>query len=248
MHKKLNNLEKDSLEKFYWLGFLMADAHFSKTNRLAVTLAIKDKDHLEKFCKFLNLPPSTIKTKNKKYSSCTLSVMDVVTISSLKTRFSIHTNKTEQPCDISSISGDFLKAFKIGFIDGDGSIQYQTGRKDVKISVKGHISWLQNFKHMFGKAYVNNAGYSFVTISNSVEVCALKSFAIENNLPILNRKWDKIDENFKSKQVNAREWHKKALELFNKGFSILEISIELDKKYTTVYQAIKRSKHDTERK
>ena len=56
---RLNEKAFDSMtseEQFYWLGFMYADGNISyEGNRIEVRLSIKDKDHLEKFRKFLNL-------------------------------------------------------------------------------------------------------------------------------------------------------------------------------------------------
>lgn len=44
----------DSEEKAYWLGFLFADGYISSSkNTIELSLALKDKEHLEKFAKFM---------------------------------------------------------------------------------------------------------------------------------------------------------------------------------------------------
>lgn len=56
-------------EKAYWLGFLYADGFITtKGYSVGLSLSLKDKDHLEKFRKFLNCKSniSTIKSKNFK--------------------------------------------------------------------------------------------------------------------------------------------------------------------------------------
>lgn len=52
------NLEKlllDVPETYYWIGFILADGHISKNNRLVVTLSVKDKNHLIKLQKYLEI-------------------------------------------------------------------------------------------------------------------------------------------------------------------------------------------------
>ena len=44
----------DTEEKAYWLGFLYADGYVSKYNQVEVSLALKDKNHLEKLKVFIN--------------------------------------------------------------------------------------------------------------------------------------------------------------------------------------------------
>jgi len=56
VRKKLADLSpllNETLEAYYWMGFIMADGHLSKQNRLTVTLAIKDSDHLLKLKEFV---------------------------------------------------------------------------------------------------------------------------------------------------------------------------------------------------
>jgi len=49
----LTPLLNDSLETYYWVGFILADGCFQRTNQLMVTLAVNDVDHLEEFAKYL---------------------------------------------------------------------------------------------------------------------------------------------------------------------------------------------------
>jgi hypothetical protein len=243
---KLNKLLDGSLESYYWLGFLCADGHFSKTNRLNVTLSAKDKMHLINLAKFLELPVEIvqdIKNKNN-YALSRIVIMDTETISKLKTTYKISSNKTENPVNIKSLNYEQLISFKIGFIDGDGSIQFQTRRKDVKISVKLHANWLPILLELFGKGYINNAGYAFCTEADSEKIKELKNFAIDKNLPVLSRKWNKIDLNYTSRYVSAKQWRMLAINLKKQGLSYVDIALMLNKKYTTVYNAIKRNEYE----
>lgn len=62
-NKKLYKLLENSPEAYYWLGFLFADGHFTQSNRLVLSVSIKDKVHLERFIKFIGIQ-SHIKIKN----------------------------------------------------------------------------------------------------------------------------------------------------------------------------------------
>lgn len=205
-------LLEESLEKYYWLGFIIADGHISKNNRLKITLAIKDTEHLEKLAKRLKTKITI--TKNVQ---CSLTAMNRKILSQLKKEYKIKHNKTQNPCDISNITGDNLEAFKIGFIDGDGNIISTGGknseRKDFQIRIKCHKSWKDNLEYMFGKAYINSQGYALSCISNTVESKKLKQFAVENNLPFLERKWKNINLNYISRCETASLRVKKYLEL-----------------------------------
>lgn len=79
---KFDNTVFDSIdteEKAYWLGFLYADGNVHSTaNIVSLSLKLSDINHLEKFKTFLKatnkISKTTIKSNNKFYNSCRLSV------------------------------------------------------------------------------------------------------------------------------------------------------------------------------
>ena len=90
----------------------------------------------------------------------------------------------------------------VGFIDGDGCIRKQTNRNDCFIQLKGHSAWLSLFQAFevrlntiynstTNSAKINNAGYAYFGISNS-KALELKKVIEYNQLPVLNRKWNKL--------------------------------------------------------
>lgn len=185
-------LDDESLVKYYWLGFLLADGSFASRGRLKVTLSSKDRGHLQKLQEFLQI--KNIHDTFGKYPDSTIAGMDVILLKELCRRYSIHSNKTENPPIITSITNDKLKALSIGFIDGDGSICKYSKRKDAFIRVKLHKTWLDTLNYIYpNKAKINKEGYAEACISGFIEVKKLKEFGIKNQLPILERKWNKID-------------------------------------------------------
>ena len=109
-------------EKAYWLGFLYADGYISKnTNNVELALQEKDKEHLEKFKKFLN-------TKNKIcYRPKTNSYRIMINNKQL------HESLVKQGCfNCKSLTMKFptenqvpsylLKHFVRGYVDGDGYV------------------------------------------------------------------------------------------------------------------------------
>ena len=64
-------------------------------------------------------------------------------------------------------------------------------------------------------AKINNAGYASLTISNSKHIIDLKK--LSKNVPVLERKWDIIDENFVSRYTKSKITREKAIELLNNG-------------------------------
>lgn len=87
----------------------------------------------------------------------------------------------------------------IGFIDGDGSIRNQTGRKDTLLNIKVHSSWLNvlnEFKRIFhfecANPYINKSGYAMWSIGNHYIQYFLKQHSVKYKLPTLQRKWSLI--------------------------------------------------------
>lgn len=236
---KLTKLLEETPEKYYWLGFLMADGHFSKQNRLVLSLALLDQNHVYKFQKFLGA--GKVKINHQAH----LSVMDTNSIGILKNQYKIESNKTENPPNLSSITGDNLFCFMVGFIDGDGCIQYQTGRKDAKLTVKCHSTWKNNLEYIFKvPCKISNAGYSYLCIADNTILREFKKKIIELKLPILDRKWDKIDLSKISQYETAKNWQEKAFKLLEEGQSLKDICNVLNIKYITLYMAIKRRNND----
>ena len=204
--KKCSNLNKnlrqgdcsillqDTLLTYYWIGFILADAHIHKNKRLKVALASKDIEHLLKLKAYLK-----IKTHRNYHNYSEFSIMDSISIEKLCIKFDIKQNKTEKACNISGIKNNLLKSLFIGFIDGDGSISKQYKRNDACLKIKCHSAWLDNlniFSQIFlGKtqAYLNKEGYANLNIGNHLILQNLKQFSINNKLPILERKWKNIE-------------------------------------------------------
>ena len=238
---KLQNLLDKSLESYYWLGFLLADGHFSKNDRLVVKLQQTDKDHLEKLKTFLGVGKVTIRLSKFNHRIAQYSIMDVATIRVLKERFEIVSNKTVHPPNLSNLTPEELFAVSIGFIDGDGSIQFQTGRTDVQLSVKCHANWRETLEYIFKTPVrINNAGYAYFCIADNTKLRELKNNAIQLNLPILRRKWDKIDLNRESRLEIAKRRLAQIKVLLHQGIKLSEIARQLDLKYTTAWQLLNR--------
>jgi len=209
-------LLEESLLKYYWLGFIMADGHVSN-NRLIIGLNKRDANYLE-------ILADKLKTKVKlRKDVAIISAMHSDVFDKLVFKYKISRTKSTNPPDISSITGDNLIAFSIGFIDGDGCITNLHKRKDFQISIKVHASWLETLKYVFGKAYIQNSGYAITNISNTEDCKNLKKFLLKNDLPYLSRKWNKIDLNYVSRKVIAINRIQTTKQLLNQGKSRKEI-------------------------
>lgn len=206
-------LLNESLETYYWLGFIMADGHISNSYRLSIGLAIKDCEHLNRFATY-------IQCKNIKYHKqntiVSIKVQDKIYIKQLKEKFNICNDKTYNPCNIKKIkSKKLFLAWLIGYIDGDGCIKNQHKRKDCSLGFHVHSSWLKILKlikyrlnQLFnigsGQPTIGKDGYARYNIADSRLLIKLKKFVIRNNLPALTRKWNKINITYISKYEITR--------------------------------------------
>lgn len=116
---------------------------------------------------------------------------------------------------------DLLLALIVGFIDGDGCIQNGSSQNGNNIHIKVYKSWLSILKE-FSKILnlkntpkLINEDYALLIISDSTVIRNLKNFAIEHNLPILIRKWDKVNLDTISTRERARKLRIKVLQLYN---------------------------------
>lgn len=234
---KLQKLRDGSLESFYWLGFLFADGHFTDLGRITVGLSCVDSDHLGKFNEFLG-NPGVIKVDS---TEACFAVNDLETVSWLMREYGLSQNKTYNVPNLLKLDGSERIAFFAGFIDGDGSIQYQTGRKDCKLSIKLHASWLNWLEDLMETpCHLNARGYAYGCIADSVKLKHLKRFVVENKLPVLSRKWDKIDLGLVSRTEVSNMRKPLIFDMYENGCSVKDISDLLEMKLITVYQCLKR--------
>lgn len=238
----LNFLLEEKPEIYYWIGFILADGHISKNNRLKICLSVKDIEHLNVFAKLANANINTY--DGKKY--CEIKCRHTEIIKKIKNKFDIKNNKTVNPPKLKIKNKKLLLSLLVGFIDGDGCIDYQTRRKHPKLRIKVHSSWF-NFLHQYKKfcshckIKINNQGYADLSLTSIPDLVFLKKQTKKLDLPVLNRKWDHIDENYVTFYQRAEKRKKNIFSLYKKGFSYKEISRKLELKYITVYNCIKRA-------
>lgn len=213
----LSILLEDTPITYYWIGFLLADGNFGKTNTVKCTLSSVDKNHLKNLQKFLNIKSLNFE-KNEAY--CTIKAMDTHFVPEICKKFNISNTKTYNPPNLEFIKdNDLLLSLIIGFIDGDGCIAKKN--KAFSLTVKCHSSWLNNLDFFAKKinktsnAKINNAGYAYFSVTNVDALKTLKTKSIELNLPTLNRKWSKIDLDY----VKHKEAYERNFITFEKLFN-----------------------------
>lgn len=190
--KKL--LDFDNLISCYWLGFLLADGHISKSKNIQINLSIKDKEHLQKLEEFIGHEIKMYEDNSK--IRCT--IHDRPTINEIVKKFKWKTNKTKNPPIIPTIiKDDKMFSLIIGFIDGDGSIN-KIGNS---IRIKCDSSWKKTLEVF----YENLTGYkkcfdltsdncSIIRINKYKELKNIKNKAKKLELPIMERKWKRIND------------------------------------------------------
>jgi hypothetical protein len=230
--KKKNNKKCDlsvlldeSPESYYWVGFLMADGHFSN-GRISFILSHKDKEQILKFAEFIKWK-GKIRETSKNVGICPMN-KDIV--NELCKKFDLNENKTyNPPKTILNNNEELIKYLIIGFIDGDGNISKQYKRQDCLIRIKIHKSWEKILKEFCKvihynaeRVKINKDGYCELCISDSEIVTFLKKKA--NEVPVLKRKWEKINENYISRYTKSKILKTSVTEMLNKGIRNKDIS------------------------
>jgi len=218
----LSKLLNNTRQSFYWMGFLLADGHFSKTECVQVNLGMKDLGHLKKLASFVDYK----KILNKP----SLYIMDKKVVPEIKQRFKINSNKTYTPPVIDSIKGDDLTALIVGFIDGDGSFS-NAKPGSYRMAIKVHSSWLELIQKMVDHvaepgrytAYINSEGLAFVSITSLEILKQLKKKAVKMRLPVLKRKWEIINMDYETKFQKSKRIRKECFSLFSNGQSARQV-------------------------
>lgn len=153
----------DTEEQFYWLGFLYADGNISKTgNRLELTLALKDIDHLEKFRNFLKLTTEIKTVLRNGHYACRLYVRN-------KHLWETLNNLGCVPCkslilefpkkEIFKNNKMFILHFIRGYVDGDGCLSYYWNKQHTSINTQVSIVSTESFLNSIKKLFGNKHGY-----------------------------------------------------------------------------------------
>jgi hypothetical protein len=244
----MSNLINDNLESFYWIGFILADGHIHDNSRIKICLSIKDIEHLEKFRVYTE--------------SSDLIIMDKMCLSSLQNKevcpkicekFDIRSNKTYSPPNFNlyHFNKELLFSLIVGIIDGDGSISKVFKREDSNLRIHLHKSWLNNLVFIENFIYdyfliekvkiyskIGNDGYSILTLSNNTLLKEIKKECIRLNLPIMERKWDNIDENRPTRQEKYTAIKNDAIKLKKDGVKNSDIIKKLRISKGTFYKYI----------
>ena len=205
----LNKLLEETPEAYYWIGFIMADGTINhNNNRLKVSLSELDEKHLIKLMFFLDM--DLTKLKHYVTDMIEFQIMDNFTLPKIIKKFDFKPSKTYNPPNLSYLNDNdcLFISFLSGFIDGDGSIIKKKDKEEYRISIRLHKNWFDNLSFIKNKiCSLTNLSLkglykydvSMLVISDFRVLRFLKLQSEKLKLPILNRKWDKINLKRKTK-------------------------------------------------
>ena len=201
----------ESPETYYFWGFMLGDGclitHKQGHKYITISLKNTDKCILLQFCNWLNIDPIHIKTgiNNCKTNYVRLEIYGKFFQEHDFSKYGLVSNKTNNPSKL-DIPKEYVKPFLIGFIDADGSIAFNTEKKNGKyiskeynFSIVGHpynIDWF--ISQINQMDFTGNINYQIIKnkwkrarIQKKKDIIDLsKILEIEKYYPIcLKRKW-----------------------------------------------------------
>lgn len=198
MHKLI---EDESLQTFYWVGFLLADGSFYNESEFEFGLKDSDKYVLEEFSKYIgyigDIKHRESTNSNRIYFSNSLSIPKFME------KYGFQFNKTYNPNSFDCFkkyTKEQLLSLLIGIIDGDGSISNNGSDYTNQIIITSHKVWKPFYKDLFEYLEIEWHCTDKENKALSIRICKreyclmLKRFILNNNLFYLQRKWNKIIE------------------------------------------------------
>jgi hypothetical protein len=243
-----NSFENYSLESCYWAGFLASDGNINKTRKV-ITLFLQEQDLsvIEKFKKYLGFSGKICET-NYKYEYKGLTSIKKsfgIVFTSKKIAFDLEKNfnitpkksLTLEPPELTK--KQFIDAFIIGYIDGDGSIILNKSKKQkaINLSMLGTlkiVTWIQNrFREILGeeinciyKKKKQHEKNTFVLTLSDIRARKIFSHFYSIPVPKLERKWseEKMNHCINYKKYRNKEKYIEILALENLGLNQAQIA------------------------
>lgn len=213
-HQDTNFFQRESLESYYWAGFIAADGYINeKSNYVSIKLTESDSHHLQKFLDvtqssntILNSNDITDIPFNKKPRK-RIVIRNPNWVKILKDKFNLHQAKslTHEPPNDKLWSIDQIKSYIIGYLDGDGTICFLGSDKYLKLGFIGtleFLTWIKNHLITFYKIELKETCIQHKKNCPEKNVYELSVYCSKankiltdlNKLPIykLERKWNKL--------------------------------------------------------
>lgn len=194
------NLCNESIESFYWLGFILTDGclyNDKDLTRLRITIHKKDKIILENLIKFLG------NGKIHKHKDNYVTISYYIGAKEFKTKYNFKTKKTYNPLDFETFKSydkHHLLAMFCGIIDGDGSITFKHNKSVVFLRITAHKNWTLFYTEFLKALNINftitpmkDTAIS-ISIQNKDKLFKLYDEIQTLKLPLLTRKWNRFNE------------------------------------------------------
>jgi hypothetical protein len=205
IYKRNNNFFSKgdlTLKSCYWAGFIAADGCINtgrSSNTLSIKISNKDYHLLEDFLIDTECDNKILKCTGQDQSR--LVIRSEQWVKDLKEVFNIEARKSLTYLYPNLTNEEFIKAFMIGYIDGDGSICFMGKDKYLKLSICGtleSLTWMKNYIDKWIEP-TKSKGLNKKGIYNVYEyyVYGKRALSIINLLkevPIqkLERKWNRV--------------------------------------------------------
>lgn len=216
-NEKGKQLLENNIQNAHFWGLIMSDGHIAR-NTYSIHIQLKNHDET-----YLNIISNQYNYSTRlKNNYVYLNIHDKINNKLLKEKLQISHIKTyEPPKDLSFLNNkEELLAFVVGFIDGDGCIEFKFkklgdnyNKKSITITV--HKNWYNIFNIIKNELYlhfdINAKIYlyekrnkcSFI-ITKREDILKLKKEVDKLNINYMKRKWNQIDEE-KWNKVNWQE-------------------------------------------
>lgn len=248
-----NYFSEPNIENCYWAGFIAADGCIF-SSCLRINLHIKDKSHLEVLKNSIEYTgplidiigkPSCTYHKKEAYYSSLLSIRSNKICDDLNKNFNITPRKslTLQPPNL--IDREHILSYIIGIIDGDGCLYFDKKRNGFSLQITGSsliINWINNQFNNLGKISNHRISEGVQTVMYSIVACRcvlsqLQNHILKHKIPVLDRKWDKIEE------FNLSNKDKEYLQIKEKYMKFIVYKSASEYYFTeTLQEALKLSK------
>ena len=194
----------DTEEKAYWLGFFSADGYIcSRYNAIGLTLAAKDKEHVQKFANFLGCPENVRFSKNKYNGAYSC----VISNAHLKTTLMSYGFTTTKSLDLQfpnlNIFKDksLIKHYLRGNFDGDGCItfrkhlrkrtnDYYYAKTIIFVGTKNFILGIQEFFSLYDSTVSQDRNHACYTIRTQGMAQKILDYFYNHATVYLDRKYN----------------------------------------------------------
>lgn len=216
----VSKLLEETPEAYYWAGFIAADGSIRDNIGLSLSVCAKDKEHILKFAKFINTTNITSFTHKMGGrfgvgSQTWVTIQDIYMVPQFALKFDLKQKKTyNPPIDLSWMKDDLFLSFFAGFIDGDGCISYNKKCNGASLDIHVNYTWkdilvymekhvyetckIESYKPLPRIALIppslpNGQPLAQLRIRNTHLLHEFKRRLLSLNVPMMERKWDKID-------------------------------------------------------